>query len=206
MMENRIKYISFLLILILFTFAPKANAQSTEIDTIYYYDRTPDDLCAWIDTCLSPGFCQPLAVGFDLSPGFSFSLKELRVSFWAQGTYPYSIHQGIEWPSDSNKIYQDTIVVKRSERDSLDDGLIDYKSILFDDKQELINLARKFWVVFDTKVYNFGNTLTRPFNFSKHSFYKFISDATWDSLDCEWIVDAIVEKKQLGLNRTLVQN
>ena len=194
-MENRIKQISFLLILILFTFAPKANAQSTEIDTIYYYDRTPDDLCAWIDTCLSPGFCQPLAVGFDLSPGFSFSLKELRVSFWAQGTYPYSIHQGIEWPSDSNKIYQDTIVVKRSERDSLDDGLIDYKSILFDDKQELINLARKFWVVFDTKVYNFGNTLTRPFNFSKHSFYKFISDATWDSLDCEWIVDAIVEKK-----------
>ena len=159
----------------------------------------PDDFCAWIATCLSPGFCQPLAVGFDLSPGFSFSLKELRVSFLSHGTFPYSIHQGIEWPSDSNEIYQDTIIVQISERDSIGDSLIVYKSILFEDKQELRNLEQKFWVVFDTKSYSFGNTITRPFNFSKHSFYKFITTASWDSLDCEWIIDAIVEKKTIGI-------
>ena len=190
---------SFLLILILFTFVPKADAQTTETDTIFYYDRNPDDFCAWIDTCLFPGFCQPLAVGFDLSPGFSFSLKELRVSVFAQGTFPYSIHQGIEWPTDSNKIYQDTIVVQRSERDSTGDSLIVYKSIFLAEKQELRNLTEKFWVVFDTKTYIYGNTLTRPYNFSKHSFYKFITTASWDSMDCEWIVDAIVEKETIGI-------
>ena len=61
------------------------------------------------------------------------------------------------------------------------------------------NLTEKFWVVFDTKTYNFGNTATRPFKFSKHSFYKFTTTASWDSLDCEWIVDAIVEKETIGI-------
>lgn len=196
-MENRIKQL--LLLLIIFTIAVKADAQTSEIDTIIYYDRTPHDFIIWIDTCIPPGFCEPLAVGFDLSPGFSFSLKELRVSFSGYGTFPYSIHQGIEWPSDSNKIYQDTIVVKSSERDSISDSLIVYKSILLEDKQELKNLEQKFWVVFDTKVYNIGNTITPPFNFSKHSFYKATTSASWDSLFCEWIVDAIVEKKTIGI-------
>ena len=198
-MENRTKYIPLLLILILFTFAAKANAQSTEIDTIYYYDRTREYSCIWLDNCIPEGRCQPLSVGFDLSPGFSFSLKELRVSFKAHGSFPYSIHQGIEWPSDSNKIYQDTIVVKTSERDTTGDSLIVYKSTFLEDKQELRNLTQKFWVVFDTKTQNVANTDISPPVFSAHSFYKSFTSASWDSIPCEWIVDAIVEKKTIGI-------
>ena len=188
-----------MLILILFTFAAKANAQSTEIDTIYYYDRTREYSCIWLDNCIPEGRCQPLSVGFDLSPGFSFSLKELRVSFKAHGSFPYSIHQGIEWPSDSNEIYQDTFVVQRSERDSISDSLIIYKSVFLEDKLELRNLTQKFWVVFDTKTYNVANTIEKSNVLSMHSFYKFITTASWDSTVCEWIVDAIVEKKTIGI-------
>lgn len=191
-MENRIKYISFLLILILFTFAAKADAQTTETDTLYYYDRDSDNFL--ILSC--SGSCRPISVGFDLLEGYSYSIEEIRISIKEEGKYAFSIHLGTDFPDDSNIIYQDSVLVHPSERDSIRDDELVFKSILLGDIAELRDLKEKFWFVLNAVVTQMNNIPTPPDSFSQHSFAKFnFTDTTWYSFPLEWVVEAIVSKK-----------
>ena len=192
MMENRIKYISFLLILILFTFAPKADAQTTETDTLYYYDRDSDDFLILLG-CES---CRPISVGFNLLEGYSYSIEEIRISIKEEGKYAFSIHLGTDFPDDSNIIYQDSVLVHPSEKDSIRDDELVFKSILLGDIAELRDLKENFWFVLDVVGTQMNNKFTQPDSFSQHSFFKFnFTDTTWYSFSLAWVVEAIVSKK-----------
>ena len=196
-MENRIKYISFFLILILVAFAAKANAQTSEIDTIYYYDRDSDNFL--ILSC--SGSCRPISVGFDLSEGYSYSIEEIRISIMEEGKYAFSIHLGTDFPDDSNIIYQDSVSVHPSERDSIIDDELVFKSILLGDIAELRDLKEKFWFVLNANVTQMNNIRTPPDSFSQHSFFKFnFTDTTWYSFLLEWVVEAIVKKNAVGID------
>ena len=191
-MKNQIKYISFLLILILFTFAAKADAQTTETDTLYYYDRDSDNFL--ILSCSRS--CRPISVGFNLLEGYSYSIEEIRISIKEEGKYAFSIHLGTDFPDESNIIYQDSVLVLHSERDSIWNDELIFKSILLGDIAELKDLKEKFWFVLNAVVTQMNNIPTPPDSFSQHSFAKVnFTDTTWYSFPLEWVVEAIVSKK-----------
>lgn len=190
MMENRIKQTVF--ILIFFTIVPNSYAQTTETDTLYYYDRDSDNFL--ILSC--SGSCRPISVGFNLLEGYSYSIEEIRISIKEEGKYAFSIHSGTDFPDDSNIIYQDSVLVHPSERDSIRDDELVFKSILLGDIAELRDLKEKFWFVLDVVVTQMNNIHTQPDSFSQHSFFKFnFTDTTWYSFSLEWVVEAIVSKK-----------
>lgn len=184
------KYLQVLLIL--FTFAAKADAQTTETDTLYYYDRDSDN--SLILSC--SGSCRPISVGFNLLEGYSYSIEEIRISIKEEGKYAFSIHSGTDFPDDSNIIYQDSVLVHPSEKDSIRDDELVFKSILLGDIAELRDLKEKFWFVLDVVGTQMNNKFTQPDSFSQHSFFKFnFTDTTWYSFSLEWVVEAIVSKK-----------
>ena len=188
-MENRRKYLLFFAIL---TIVAQANAQTTETDTLYYYDRDSDDFIILL-TCFS---CESISVGFDLISNYSYSIEEIRISIKEGGKYAFSIHLGTDFPDDSNIIYQDSVLVHPSERDSIRDDELVFKSILLGDIAELRDLKEKFWFVLNLKVTQMNNIRTPPDSFSQHSFFKFnFTDTTWYSFLLEWVVEAIVSKK-----------
>ena len=190
MMGNQMKYLQVLLIL--FTFAAKADAQTTETDTLYYYDRDSDNFL--ILSC--SGSCRPISVGFNLLEGYSYSIEEIRISIKEEGKYAFSIHSGTDFPDDSNIIYQDSVLVHPSEKDSIRDDELVFKSILLGDIAELRDLKEKFWFVLDVVGTQMNNKFTQPDSFSQHSFFKFnFTDTTWYSFSLEWVVEAIVSKK-----------
>ena len=87
-------------------------------------------------------------------------------------------------------------MVHPSERDSIRDDELVFKSILLGDIAELRDLKEKFWFVLDVVVTQMNNIHTQPDSFSQHSFFKFnFTDTTWYSFSLEWVVEAIVSKK-----------
>lgn len=196
-MKNRIKFAVFLLIF--FTLAAKTDAQTTEIDTIYYYDRYSDDFLIILG-CTSQGGCRPITVGFDLLQGYSYSIEEIRISIGKEGKYAFSIHLGTDFPDDSNIIYQDSVLVLPSETHSGIDSVIVFKSIPLSDISELMGLEEKFWIVLDIWQLYMNNRPTPIDSISQHSFSKInISDTAWFPAQLEWVIEAIVKKNTVGV-------
>ena len=193
-MENRRKYLLFFAIL---TIVAQANAQTTETDTLYYYDRDSDDFIILL-TCFS---CESISVGFDLISNYSYSIEEIKVSVRVAGSFEFSIHSGFEFPMDSNKIYQDTVIIEEAEKDSIIDSVNVFKTILLGNISELNDLKDKFWFVLDIQANHMNNRPLTPGTISEHSFFTVdSSDSGWGSWDFEWVVEAIVNKKAVGID------
>jgi hypothetical protein len=182
-----------------------ANAQIT--DTLYYYyPYYPDSLnaCAFVDACIQEGWCEPIAVWY--TPDSSrkdtiynvYNIIDIRFSFSsAYDSISFSIHFGDDFPTDSNKVYEQILSVDLTDinQNFLNDGIYMFKDIDVSAIPILTQLNHdiNFWVRLNEKVFSVHNTyFDFPYSYSDHSFGAGLPSGQWGVSDCDWIIQAVI--------------
>ena len=191
-----------------FTLFFALSAQAQTIDTLKYYTPyIPDstDYCFFIGNCLDPGWCEPIAVWFtpdSTRPDTSYhyySIKEIRFSFANKDT-AFSIHIGKQFPTDSNRIYRQTLSLSFANdinQNFANDGNYLFKSYNVSNvvAAQNINIHDNFWVLLEAKVSDINNTTVSDSlakNFG-HSFNAGSPANAWVNSGCDWIIEAVVQ-------------
>ena len=198
-------------LIILFNVLSVKDNSAQIIDTLYYYSPYyPDSLniYAFVDACLQEGWCEPIAVWF--TPDSSrqdtiynvYSIIGIRFCFTsftlAYDSISFSIHFGDDFPTESNKVYEQIISVDLNEinQNFLNDGIYMFKDIDVSAIPILkqLNHDINFWVRLNEKVFSVYNTYYcfPPYSYSGHSFGEGLPSGQWGVSDCDWIVQAMV--------------
>ena len=113
-------------ILALFLILPIGNNfYSQIIDTLsYYYPYYPDssNACTFVSACHQPGWCEPItthffpdSAGVDSSYNY-YSIKKIRFCFTGfDQNIEFMVHLGDSFPSDTNKVYEDSFILEPGE-------------------------------------------------------------------------------------------
>ncbi len=197
----------------IFLFASLISTYSQVLDTLkYHYPYSTSDsitsLCAFIDDCYQPGYCEPFATWFtpdSSSPDTSFNvytIKKIRICFtYAIGNTSISIYLGSSFPQEKYKIYQMSFLVDSTEvnPDFIDDGKYLYKELDVSGATELKNipLDSSFWIQSNEKVFAVYSIMAKigdePYG-SGHSFISYLpNNIGWEMSPCDWIIEAVIE-------------
>lgn len=186
------------------------TAYTQVTDTLkYYYPFDPDNpnTLAFVEECLTPGYCEPLAVWFTPDSSLQdstmkyYSIKTIRFCF-AGNIYEdttFTVHLGDSFPDATNQVYKRHISVDVSETNQnfLNDGIYKFKDFDVEGVAKLKNICinTSFWVVLQNKVWALYNTTYEPIIFigSYHSFYNGLPELEWIRLPGDWIVEAVIE-------------